>query len=486
MTPSRESSGLAWGEQTLTLERYFADDSPNLRAWNAADEHLLKVLQDEETGPFRLPVWIFGDAFGGLTCAMAVAAGPKLSVGEDGTSSGAITHWSDSYLACQSARQNLERNGLPPDTVQWVGSTADPHRLRGSARTVLMQVPKSLALFEYMLEWMKPRISPSTRFLCAGMTKHLSPHVRSILRQRVGPTEISPVYKKSVVFTSFPEYLTTDEEALTPEWYTAPGSTARVFAFPGVFGGDRLDNGTRLLLANLPKVVSGQRVVDVGCGSGVIGLTVKQREPGAEVILIDESYLAIASARLTFHENGLRSSGLIVGDGAGRTRAGQHRLGGEQSTVSRRTRIECGRCDAAVRTGEECAEAGRHVRLSWCARRGLWPRAGACVRQRGTGGVGPAVHDLLLHAGPVAGRRPTTRGGGFGFESGTSDSATRWNLTEQGNLGRDGCSVRPDAQEIHSIGQRAASVVGPVPGQVVLAGRKARLSQTAYHTSPRV
>lgn len=65
---------------------------------------------------------------------------------------------------------------------------------------------------------------------------------------------------------------------------------------PGVFAGNRLDAGTRLLLGHL-AVGPGERVLDVGCGAGVIGIAASRRGAAA-VDMVDANLLAVqASAR---------------------------------------------------------------------------------------------------------------------------------------------------------------------------------------------
>src|SRR5262249_22275942 len=45
------------------------------------------------------------------------------------------------------------------------------------------------------------------------------------------------------------------------------------------------------------------RVVDLGCGNGVLGVRIAFNNPNAEVTFIDESYRAVASAEATFRAN---------------------------------------------------------------------------------------------------------------------------------------------------------------------------------------
>jgi 16S rRNA (guanine1207-N2)-methyltransferase len=64
---------------------------------------------------------------------------------------------------------------------------------------------------------------------------------------------------------------------------------------PGVFAGDRLDAGTRLMLEHL-HVEAGTRVLDVGCGAGVIGIRAS-RLGASSIDLVDANLLAVAAAR---------------------------------------------------------------------------------------------------------------------------------------------------------------------------------------------
>lgn len=75
-----------------------------------------------------------------------------------------------------------------------------------------------------------------------------------------------------------------------------PGqSSLHLKSLSGVFSYDRLDPGTELLLEHLPDV-AGRRVLDMGCGYGLIGLLAAFNGAG-QVDLVDVNLLAVASAR---------------------------------------------------------------------------------------------------------------------------------------------------------------------------------------------
>jgi len=82
---------------------------------------------------------------------------------------------------------------------------------------------------------------------------------------------------------------------------------------PGVFGHGKLDAGTALLLEHVPAPGHG-RVLDIGCGSGIIGLTMKSRNDRLEVTLSDVDAFAIRSAQLNSMRLGMTTE-VIASDG---------------------------------------------------------------------------------------------------------------------------------------------------------------------------
>ncbi|WP_073580200.1 16S rRNA (guanine(1207)-N(2))-methyltransferase RsmC [Vibrio quintilis] len=79
--------------------------------------------------------------------------------------------------------------------------------------------------------------------------------------------------------------------------------TVTVKSLPGVFSHGRLDDGSKLLLDTL-KASQG-KVLDFGCGAGVIGAVVASQNSGIHLSMCDVSALAIESAKATLAANGL-------------------------------------------------------------------------------------------------------------------------------------------------------------------------------------
>ncbi|HBO38159.1 MAG TPA: 16S rRNA methyltransferase, partial [Pasteurellaceae bacterium] len=78
-----------------------------------------------------------------------------------------------------------------------------------------------------------------------------------------------------------------------------------IYSLPGVFSANELDAGTDLLLSTLNAGICG-RVLDLGCGAGVIGSYIKKSNPQADVTMSDIHAMAVASAQRTLAENQLQ------------------------------------------------------------------------------------------------------------------------------------------------------------------------------------
>lgn len=73
----------------------------------------------------------------------------------------------------------------------------------------------------------------------------------------------------------------------------------------GVFGYDRIDAGTKLLLLRAPAPSSTGDLLDIGCGTGAIALTMAARSPDATVWAVDVNERARALCRENAERNHL-------------------------------------------------------------------------------------------------------------------------------------------------------------------------------------
>jgi len=84
----------------------------------------------------------------------------------------------------------------------------------------------------------------------------------------------------------------------------------RIETLPGVFSAKKLDAGSELLLAALPRFVAHKppkRVVDLGCGAGVFGIAAALLWPETRVLLVDADARAVECARRNIARLGLEA-----------------------------------------------------------------------------------------------------------------------------------------------------------------------------------
>ncbi|MFF7053068.1 methyltransferase [Streptomyces griseorubiginosus] len=289
-----------WGE--LALTRFPEDPRDRLRAWDASDEYLLRHLAAERVA-LSGTVVVVGDRWGALVTALAAHRPVQIT---------------DSFLSQEATRANLARAGVEPGSVRLL-TTQDPPPDR--IDVLLVRVPKSLALLEDQLLRLAPAVHAGTVVVGTGMVKEIHTSTLQLFERILGPTRTSLAERKARLIFCAPEPSLERPANPWPYGYALPDGVGAVSGravvnHAGVFCADRLDIGTRFFLQHLPAGRGARRIVDLGCGNGVVGTAVALGNPEAEVLFVDESFQAVASAEGTYKANGAPGRAEFrVGDG---------------------------------------------------------------------------------------------------------------------------------------------------------------------------
>lgn len=295
-----DSMATPFGEYALARFPEAARDQ--LRAWDAADTYLLRHLAESGT-PLSGSVVVVGDRWGALTTALSAHRPTQIT---------------DSFLAREATRANLARAGAEEAAIGLLTTQdAPPDRID----VLLVRVPRSLGLLEDQLHRLAPGVHEGTVVIGTGMVKEIHTSTLHLFERILGPTRTSLADKKArlIFCTPFPGIARNSNP--WPYSYELPDGVGSVSGrtvvnHAGVFCADRLDIGTRFLLQHLPRSRGPERIADLGCGNGVVGTAAALANPEAEVLFVDESYQAVASARATYAANteGTRAQ-FRVGDG---------------------------------------------------------------------------------------------------------------------------------------------------------------------------
>ena len=265
----------------FALQRLPKQTQEPLRAWDAADEYILEHVVNLNLSP-TTKILLMNDSFGALAVALHSFHPVALS---------------DSYLSQQATRLNLADNNLPDEVVTLLNSL---EALPNAVDLVVIKVPKTLALLEFQLLQLRSVISEKTQIIVAGMVKILTPSVWNLVARIIGETQTSLAQKKArLIFTTFNPNLPTPQNPY-PIRYVLENTDFLIANHANVFSREKLDIGTRFFLEYLPKSENFRDIVDLGCGNGIVGLMAAKANLTAQIHFVDESFMAMESARENF------------------------------------------------------------------------------------------------------------------------------------------------------------------------------------------
>ncbi len=226
-----------------------------------------------------------------------------------------------SLISLEMAHMSLETNHV--SSVELLASIELPQSLYGSFDTVYLQLPKGRQLNRRWLVQAYHGLVQEGNLYLAGAN---AAGIHSAIKDAQGLFSNGNVlaYKKG---NRIGRFIKRPGESPQPEWVTWPGISpgswveftttlsGRPFtirSLPGVFSYDHVDEGTRMLL-QAASVSPGDRVLDVGCGYGVIGLGAAAQ--GAAIVhLVDNDLLAIAACTETLAVNRIGNTQVFAGD----------------------------------------------------------------------------------------------------------------------------------------------------------------------------
>ncbi|ENM5730612.1 16S rRNA (guanine(1207)-N(2))-methyltransferase RsmC [Vibrio mimicus] len=177
-----------------------------------------------------------------------------------------------------------------------------------NADLILLYWPKAKQEAEYLLAMLLAKLGSGTEIVVVGENRS---GVKSI-EKMFAP--YGPIHKyDSARRCSFYWGQCVNSPAAfdIEQWFKSysvsyQGHELTIRSLPGVFSHGEFDLGSRLLLDTLPTL-SG-KVIDIGCGAGVLGCVMAKLNPNIELEMTDISALAIRSSQETLLANQLRGT----------------------------------------------------------------------------------------------------------------------------------------------------------------------------------
>ena len=264
-------------DNSFRLKRLPATNHPSLRAWNAADELMVEGLSNTEES-----IAIYNDSFGYLSAHLA------------GQNPYIITDFKSQETAI---RENLEDNNVPLPANGFYTLT---QMLPSNVDLALLKIPKSLGLFEQYLQHIHHHLSDNGKVVCGFMTKYFSRNLLEIASNYFEKVEQSKAKKKArLIFLSGKKEIEKKAQFERFQYHHL-----NLEQHVGVFSSGKVDKATNFLLQNLNIPENHNHVLDLACGNGIIGKWILDKTAVSEMHFLDDSFLAIDSAKRNVnHEN---------------------------------------------------------------------------------------------------------------------------------------------------------------------------------------
>lgn len=257
---------------SLKIKRYDLSDDKSLKAFSAADELILECSSELSSEDKSLG--IYNDRFGYLSCHLAELN--PLTVYTKKSQLNAIT-------------SNCKTNGLDFENY------CDPlSPLANKVDLALLKVPKSLALFELHLQHISENSAKNVQVVIGFMTRHFSPKMIEIAGKYFETVEQSRAIKKArtaalsgkkkIEKVNLLDSLEFNNDIYQQYW--------------GIFSAKHIDYATQYFLKHLKVDSEDQNILDLASGNGVIAKEILKKLPQSTFHLVDDSYLAVESAKL--------------------------------------------------------------------------------------------------------------------------------------------------------------------------------------------
>ena len=274
-------------QQELTINRVPESTNNSLRAWSAADELLIAQLNESKSDS----VLVYNDGFGYLSAY----AQPKKVYGAF-----------DSKSQVKATTENFVTNSL--NTDNFVPSSL-LSSLPKKVEIGMMKIPKSLELFELFISHFVKNSTEESVLLCGFMTRNFTKQLVERAQQYFDEVEQSLSKTKArLLILKTPKKVS--EKSMIK---SIPFGEEEIKQYYGVFSSNHIDYATQFLIENLepPEIVNS--ALDLASGNGILAKEIQKQFPESELILVDDSLLAIESSKLNltgnklsfFHNNNL-------------------------------------------------------------------------------------------------------------------------------------------------------------------------------------
>jgi len=244
-----------------------------LQGWNAADEFIVSEWKSLNSPYSKTSV--YNDRYGFLSLH---------------TSPNCLYSCIINQSQKSAIIENHSLNGLI--TPQFI--TPLETEIHQNVEFCFVQIPKSLGLFRLYLHHIYTTTNDDVIVLAGFMTKHFTKQYLEVANEFFDTITQSLGWKKARVLS-----LKNKKRKLEPQNLITSVEYKKPYKqFVGVFSGDHIDYATQFLLSVINLKSHEIKILDLGCGNGIIADYLSIGRKNLELYLLDDNILAVESAKL--------------------------------------------------------------------------------------------------------------------------------------------------------------------------------------------
>ncbi len=311
-----EESYRKWSQFSLNVRRsrYVVASKPGVFANGRLDVASVMLATHVQVSQGDVAVY--------MNCGNGLAA----AVGASSIGAGSVLLSDRNVVSVEAAQRTLAANGVTPAEVMLAhGSRGFPAEL--IADVVAIRIPhEKLSLLQLLFDAHR-LLRPGGRCYLAGATNEGIKAAAKLLNRIFGSTSVleydsghrivvaEKISESAIDVTAIDNgYL--DGDTFRELDVTLRGNRLKLYSRPGVFSWDHLDEATDILAGTI-DIPLGASTLDLGCGSGTLGITAARLSGGGRVVMVDADAEAVRSATKSAEAAGIDDYQVIPSDVAG-------------------------------------------------------------------------------------------------------------------------------------------------------------------------